>query len=170
MTENEKIAGAREYLLMAGKLLSEVLGVQGADGCPIPAEVMPKKKRDTRSPFSLTKEQAEGFPYSSVPIVVTEVAQRLNACADTNMVKNIKLTTICNWLVEKGYLQYVENKDGSKSRVPTDAGDEIGISVEERNDRTGKPYKRVLYSAEAQRMIVSNLAEIVELSIQKTLH
>ena len=74
--------------------------------------------------------------------------------------KKISYRQITDWLVEVGMLKLVENTTGTQRRRPTDSGEKLGISVDNRVGQHG-PYQVVLYSEDAQRFIVDNVDAIV---------
>ena len=74
-------------------------------------------------------------------------------------VKTLPAVHIANWLVDNGYL--VENiYSGSKKKVTTPKGEQLGILTIDAVNPQGVPYKKNIYDANAQKFIISNLNQI----------
>ena len=98
----------------------------------------------------------KGWLFSSQPIPASELARRMNKAVSIQDYKKISYRQITDWLVEVGMLKIVENSSGSQRRRPTDGGEKLGISVDNRIGQYG-PYQVVLYSETAQHFIVDNV-------------
>ena len=186
MTELEKIAYAKSFI---DKLAN---GINPLDDNPIPdnditnnirlsrcffyvSDILrqvyenggvKKPRRIPKIPFVVSAEQLEKFEYSTEPIVVSELAKRIYATADNDNMENVSYRQINQWLLNIGML-YILNFGGRNSvKRPTEAGNEIGIIVENRTGRYGE-YQVVLYNEDAQRFIVDNLEAILATEIKK---
>lgn len=124
------------------------------------------QKTGKKQAFRLSLEERERVAFSTQPISASELARRMNDVADTEDCKKISYRQITDWLVQVGMLKQVENGAGAQCRRPTDTGEKLGISVDNRVGQHG-PYQVVLYSEDAQRFIVDNVEAIVAFTINK---
>ena len=186
MTELEKIAYAKSFI---DKLAN---GINPLDDTPIPDDDIAnnvrlsrcffyvsdilrqvyenggvtKPKRTPKIPFAVTLEQLEKFEYSAEPIAVSEIAKRIYAMADNENMEKVSYRQINQWLLNIGML-YLHDFGGKKPvKRPTEAGNQIGITVETRMGRYGE-YQVVLYNEEAQRFILDNLEAVVATEAKK---
>ena len=118
-------------------------------------------KKPKKQGFSLTPEQLAGFRFSASPISISDLVEKINNIIDTDKMKKISTTMITNWLLDKGFLQEVVKEDGKKSRRPTQQGNGIGLSTEDRVTVRGS-FTVVLYNEEAQAFILDHLIAISE--------
>lgn len=125
----------------------------------IPQKGDPGKK----APFSLSLEKRDLYDFSTFPVTISVIAQQLNALADDAMMQKLKTTSITGFLVQSGLLESRENGRGGTARLPTEAGQQMGISTERRTGQNGD-YTAVLYNDEAQKLILDNLDAIIELN------
>lgn len=116
----------------------------------------PAKKNGKKQDFRLSLEERERVEFSSRPIPASELARRMNEAVGTQDYKKISYRQITDWLVEVGMLKLVENVAGTQRRRPTDSGEKLGISVDNRMGQYG-PYQVVLYSEDVQHFIVDNV-------------
>lgn len=108
--------------------------------------------------FSITPEQMSSVEISEEAVGVSIIGKRIGAVLDEN-VKNVPVTHITSWLVKKGYLQ--ENiRAGKKVKVTTAKGESIGIHTIDGVSSTGIPYQKNIFSPEAQKFVVENIAVI----------
>lgn len=126
----------------------------------------PAKKNDKKQDFRLSLEERERVEFSSRPIPASELARRMNEAVGTQDCKKISYRQITDWLVEVGMLKLVENAAGTQRRRPTDSGEKLGISVDNRVGQYG-PYQVVLYSEDAQHFIVDNVDAIMAFALVK---
>lgn len=182
MTELEKIAYARSFI---DKLAN---GINPLDDTPIPdgdivnnvrlsrcffyvSDILrqvlenggtKKIARASLEKFSLPPEQREKFDYSIEPITVSMISRRLNALIDTRTTRKLSCVLINQWLLEIGMLTLREFGGRRPVKYPTEAGEQIGITVEMRDGRYG-PYPLILFTVEAQRFIVDNLDAVLDM-------
>ena len=186
MTELEKIAYAKSFI---DKLAN---GINPLDDTPIPDDDIAnnvrlsrcffyvsdilrqvyenggvtKPKRTPKIPFAVSLEQLEKFEYSVESIPVSEIAKRIYAMADNENMEKVSYRQINQWLLNIGML-YLHDFGGKKPvKRPTEAGNQIGITVETRMGRYGE-YQVVLYNEEAQRFILDNLEAVVATEAKK---
>ena len=186
MTELEKIAYAKSFI---DKLAN---GINPLDDTPIPDDDIAnnvrlsrcffyvsdilrqvyenggvtKPKRTPKIPFAVSLEQLEKFEYSVESIPVSEIAKRIYDMADNENMEKVSYRQINQWLLNIGML-YLHDFGGKKPvKRPTEAGNQIGITVETRMGRYGE-YQVVLYNEEAQRFILDNLEAVVATEAKK---
>ena len=68
--------------------------------------------------------------------------------------------------MECGFLVQMETGDGKKIKIPTEQGNMIGISSEERFGQAG-PYRVSVYNTDAQQFILDNIDAIIEINARK---
>ncbi len=108
--------------------------------------------------FSITDEQCSKILITQDPVGVSIISKRIGEVLDEN-VKTLPAVHIANWLVDNGYL--VENiYSGSKKKVTTPKGEQLGILTIDAVNPQGVPYKKNIYDANAQKFIISNLNKI----------
>lgn len=113
-------------------------------------------------PFSISSEQLLSFAYSDVPIAVSEIAKRINALINTDVMRKITYKDLTNWLISVDMLAEETNSEGKTRKRPTANGREIGISTEIRTGQNGT-YTVVLYDKSAQQFIIDNLESVIHL-------
>lgn len=134
--------------------VSDVLEKVIANG----GEVSPVRVRAAFIPFSLTDEQLQRVHISQEPVGISEFTRRIGAVLDEG-VKNIAAVRITAWLCENGYLRE-ETVNNKTRKVATSKGEGLGMLTVDAVSRQGIPYKKIVYTAEAQSFILSNIAEI----------
>lgn len=144
---------SRSLFLASAFLLEQMQGTTG-------------KKTGKKQAFRLSLEEREQVEFSSQPIPASELARRMNDAVGAQDCKKISYRQITDWLVEVGMLKLVENTTGTQRRRPTDSGEKLGISVDNRVGQYG-PYQVVLYSEDVQHFIVDNVDAIVAFTASK---
>lgn len=113
-----------------------------------------KNYKVKKIPFNITKEQLVNFEYVE-NINISKITAYINDFIDDGMEK-LKVVTITKWLFNNGYLTNEE-----KRKLPTKKGIELGLTVEDRVNFNGIHYQVVLYSIDMQKIIISNIENIV---------
>ena len=124
------------------------------------------KKKSSKAPFSITAQQLAGYPFANEPITVTEITKNINALIDADEMKGLKTTSITNWLIEIGFLEYITDEKGKNHKFPTEKGTQLGILTQERLGMYGT-YKVVLYNSNAQQFILDNIDAIATYNTAK---
>lgn len=91
---------------------------------------------------------------SEMPLGINRFADCVSAALLQAGREKISGAKLANALVRRGYL---EARAGGK--VPTEAGERIGITVEQRRKASGEVYRQNLYSAAAQRVLLEEWEE-----------
>ena len=178
---------ARHYILSMAQGINPLNGEFAPDGDTISQERIQKccdyvagliekiienngeigKKGINKKEFSITPQQISRVNISEIPIGINELAKRINATCEKNM-KGISGVKIASWLADNGYLdietseETVQVTSVKTKKVLNERSKEIGITVSQGVKRTtGEVYEKLLYSAEAQRFILRNLANII---------
>ena len=125
-----------------------------------------KAERIKKKTFSISHETLKNFRLSSTPISVSEITKRINELVDGNDMANLKPASINTFLMECGLLVQTETRDGKKIKTPTEQGNMIGISSEERFGQAG-PYRVTVYNTDAQQFILDNIDAIIEINARK---
>ena len=122
-----------------------------------------KSKKIKKRHFDITQDELRNYSFDSSPIPVSEIAQRLNSLVDCESMTKLKYTSITAFLIQCGFLAEVNLDNGKTVKRPTEQGNSIGITLEERMGRNGT-YHVTLYNVEAQRFILDNIEAIVEIN------
>lgn len=139
---------ARCFFYVSG-VLEQVIAVGG--------KVVSTPSKD----FFITDEELRRVNPSQEPLRITQfVALDMNAVNDPDR-KRLEITTITNWLIEKGFMSKQADAEGKSKRLPTAMGERIGLTVKLREGQYGT-YQAVYYSAEAQRFLLDHLQEMLQ--------
>ena len=114
----------------------------------------------TKTPFVLTENMLAQLYAVDRPLQITEFAELLAASSGDENMRRPSTSKITDWLIEKGFLEKVPDADGKQKRLPTPAGQELGIYTDYRQGYYGT-YLAVLYSPEAQRFLLDHLDDIL---------
>ena len=182
MTELETIQHAKNYLDKLAR------GINPLNDQPVPEEELINNVRISRCffyvsdvlrrvlenggignaprpklpPFSIDHETLKGYVCTEEPLTISRIAERINELVDTTQMKKLSYSVVSKWLLEIGVLKEVELADGSHKKVPTEQGEQLGISLERRVNPYGREYKVVVYDRTAQQFVVDNLPELLE--------
>ena len=113
-------------------------------------------------PFSLPNDKHDQVEITSEPAMIRRFTDRVNGLVDVSTMRKLKVTALTSWLVKNGYLRE-EIVNEKKRKTPTKQGEELGISAEPREGQYGS-YLAILYNENAQRLLVSNLDQIIAIS------
>ncbi len=119
-----------------------------------------RKENNAHIPFRITSEQLARVLITPEPVGISEFSRRVAAVLDEG-VRNIPVTHITAWLCENGYL-IEETVNNHKRKVATAKGEGAGMITVDSTSRYGVPYKKIVYTEEAQRFILSRITEIEE--------
>lgn len=122
--------------------------------------VEPKRVR----PFELSDSDRKEIVISDEAVGVMTIANRIAKVVPYDM-QTVRYAQICSWLQYLGALDW-EEKDGSKRRVATPTGQQLGIRTVARRSVDGNTYLKNLYDANAQRFVIDNLEGIVSYAAQ----
>lgn len=114
-----------------------------------------------RNEFRLTEEQVAAFMYSEEPLKITEITERLNMLKDESL-RTIQPVRITNWLLSQGILETDLFTYGKESRLPSEKGKQLGITIKQVARDNGEKYAVNLYNMNAQKFIINNLNSILE--------
>ena len=178
MTELEKIAYAKSFI---DKLAN---GINPLDDTPVPEGDLANNVRLSRCffyvsnilgqvyenggigkvektiPFSITPGQLANFETSPYSISGSEIAKKLAALVKNPLMKSFSVPKLNQWLMQKGFLYEITDPQGKPRKIPTEQGRALGVSAETKTGRDGE-YIAVLFDAKAQRFIVNNIYEIL---------
>lgn len=119
------------------------------------------KPRINRADFVITPPQLAAVILPSQPLRISEFADLLHQAAggDPEMRKP-NTTMLTDWLLSKNFLEKVPGNDGKAQRLPTPAGNALGISIQIRQGQYGE-YRAVYYDQNAMRFLLDNLPGIL---------
>ena len=115
--------------------------------------------RPKKNNFIVTPQLMSRLAPADRPLRISEFTELLAAAADDPDTRRPTTTAITNWLLSKGFMEKLPGADGKQQRVPTEAGQRIGMYTETRQGQYGE-YLAVYYSVEAQRFLLDHLGEI----------
>ena len=119
-----------------------------------------KVNKSAKGDFYITEEELRRVKPTQEPILISQFLELvMNAIGDTER-KRLSHTTITNWLILKGFLQKQEGPDGKSKRLPTPAGEQLGLTVRTREGQYGT-YQAVYYSQDAQQFLLDHLQDIL---------
>lgn len=110
--------------------------------------------------FEISPAQVLAVPISAEPIRITQLVDRINSVVNNDRRKKLRVVTITNWLLSKGFLTNVPMENGKNKRVPTEAGERLGLSTELRQGQHGE-YLAVTYSTSAQHFVLDHLVAML---------
>ena len=123
-----------------------------------------KEKNSYRLPFSITPEQLQGFEYSSRPISVSAMAQKINWLVREDIeayrMKKFSYKNIHYWLLDVGFIEWREWENGKQKRFPTEEGKAIGLLLDIW-ENYGRRSPVIYISEEAQHFIIDNIYAIL---------
>jgi hypothetical protein len=128
--------------------------------------ITPPEKKQKKQPFELPFDKRETFAFSEIPIAASEIARRLNELIDTQTMKKVTYSSIATWLIGIGMLKTVETSSGTAVKRPTEEGEKLGITVEERMGMNGA-YSVVVYNLRAQHFVIDNLDAMLDFKKEK---
>lgn len=116
-----------------------------------------EKSGGAKAEFSLTRDQAETFPYQE-KCLLPELAAAMSGFRNSARMKKITGAEIFRFLTDQ---KYVEEKyqEGRWKKLVLEAGTEAGMYCAPRTSRNGVEYEDIYYDEKAQRMIVAHYTE-----------
>lgn len=119
------------------------------------------EKRRLKRPFYLDKSVAEKYVFSSKPVALSVIINRINELSDTEKVFKLKFASVADELVKRGILRGQTDENGVISgRVPTEEGEKLGISTGMRSTYGGEEREVTLFNEEAQKYVLRLVAEL----------
>ena len=107
---------------------------------------------------TLTEDEKKRFTYNG-DLIVSSLARKISDLKTNEDMRNLKCTSITNWLLSLGYLKIVE-QDGKNRKLPTQMGKNLGMYTQVRDGYKGR-YEVVLYNKNAQIFIMDNIDKII---------
>ena len=141
-------------LFFVSDTLKKVIDNGGSVSAPAP--------RTPKTDFSITANELEKFPYSQIPISVSEITKRVNNLTDIENSRKFSHKMVTDWLIATGFIFETEDNEGKKCKRPTENGISLGISVVNKTGQYGTPYQVVVYDVNAQRFIIDNVFAILD--------
>ncbi len=138
-------------LFYVSEVLEKVIRKGGPDGI-----------KQKKLPFSITKEELEGYSLSEAPITISDMAAKISALKQSDVMRKIWYSDIASFFQAGGYLKEEDPAMGKKAKIPTEKGYEIGIIREDRLSSRGRQYTVNLLTAKAQQFVLDNMNSIIE--------
>ncbi|GHS96747.1 ATP-dependent DNA helicase RecQ [Bacteroidia bacterium] len=95
------------------------------------------------------------------PVPISVIADKINVDLMARNLKPITAKKLNDFLVEEGLLENIMDDSGKNARAVTERGKEKGIEAVDRIAADGRKYQALLYSSEAQRLIMNKWGAIV---------
>lgn len=118
------------------------------------------KSKKATMPFNITKEQLAHYEYNEDDLAISHIVSKINYLVDNPNMKTLKTKDVCSWLVSIGLLEEIE-RNGKKSKVPTQEGKDLGMYLEHRFGYYGD-YDIVMYPKEMQEFIIDNIRSLLD--------
>ena len=134
-------------------LASRVVDLVIKNGGRIDSDPAKRKK-----PFNLEEWECKLIRITDEPVGIAAFSNRVTHVLDSDM-KRIPGLHITAWLEACGFLKTREWND-ERMKVPTKAGEDLGITMVKKTTRDGRDYYKNLYNKEAQEFLVDHLDAI----------
>ena len=151
INENDLINNVRiaRCLFCVNDILREVIDNNG----------VVKRSTNKKNKFYLDREKINKYDFSDGDLSISKIVKKINDLKNDDSIANLKITSICKWLVENGFLKdVIEN--GKKKKVPTDIGLKLGIYVDRKIGYYGE-YDIVMYRVSMQQFIIDNFDSLL---------
>ena len=125
--------------------------------------VIEKTAKNKKIRFDITQDELRNYSFDSGPVSVSEIARKINSLVDCESMAKLKYSSITTFLIRCGFLAELPLDNGKTVKHPTERGNSIGITLEERVGRNGT-YHVTVYNAEAQKFILDNIEAIIEIN------
>ncbi len=117
-----------------------------------------KVTKEVKENFYITNEEYLNIVLDDKKRTISDIAAFITEKVivhEADCRKNLNQKIIADWLVEPGFLEEID-ESGKKAKRPTDAGQDMGISIEYRRGMYGA-YKVNIYDKVAQSFIIDNI-------------
>lgn len=117
-------------------------------------------KPNKKERFTITDEQILKVPLSDCPISIKTICENITTTVNNIDMMPLGAGRITKWLETHGYLVFQEQENGSRQRVPTEMGRDLGISVQGISNFYGVTQMN-LYNKHAQEFIITHILVII---------
>lgn len=116
---------------------------------------------DGKKPFWMSASDAEKIVVTASCGIV-QFTKTVSTSIPEDM-KPLSVAAVTKWLRINGYL-YESSKDGKhKANLPTEKGNQLGITVRVLKNPDGQEFQQVVYDTAAQRFILNNIEAIASI-------
>ena len=119
-----------------------------------------RQETERKQEFAITPQRLAGIQVKPYAIRITEFTKLLYESVGDPGMKQPNPTRFTNWLLEEGFLVRGVEANGKSCRVPTKAGEKIGITARELQGKYGS-HLAIFYGPEAQRFLLDHYWTIV---------
>lgn len=117
--------------------------------------------------FSLPKERWADIPVKQEPVTLRDFVSSVNALLpDPTAADALAPLHVQEFLLSQGLMEEGRSKTGRKTHLLTPAGEEMGITPEERVALNGKHYTTLLYAPQIQQYLIDHMGEIIAVAAQ----
>lgn len=110
--------------------------------------------------FHLNPEETEIIKPIEEEVSVSRFTHYLNDIKACVGMRKLQATQITEWLIDNGFLEYFNNKDGNYYKIASSKGTELGISTVRKVNSIGEEYATNYYNSQAQKFIIKNINRI----------
>ncbi|MCM1329424.1 MAG: DNA helicase RecQ [Ruminococcus sp.] len=121
-----------------------------------------RTKREARQIFAEISAAADRLVPDSEPLTISVLAERIVGQSGVNVSAAVFRRAITDWLKSEGFIAVYKDGEGKNQTDTAELSESVGIFSEERVSMRGAPYKRIMYTPEAQRFIIDNIGAIGE--------
>ena len=119
-----------------------------------------KNNRVKKAAFYLDKDVLNKYDYSEGDLPISKIVKKINNLKINENITNLKITSVCNWLVNIGLLKEIDD-NGKKTKRPTETGLNLGMYVKHKSGSYGA-YDIVMYTKNMQEFIINNFDSLLE--------
>ena len=119
-----------------------------------------RKTKNKKTAFIITDEELNNYSYSDEPISITHVVRRINNLVNQNEIKRLSYKEVVNWLKSIEILEDANGRYGNAKTCPTEAGKELGITIEKHIGNRGE-YFATYYNRNAQEFIINHIQYVL---------
>lgn len=125
--------------------------------------IFDKARGRKKASFRLPSDVAATLEAGDGPMMASGIAKIINdRIPDPDRVNGVQAQTINDWLEQDGVLSPRAAKGAV--RMPSDKGVAMGITVEDRVNGDGEPYRGVVYPPDAQRYVLAHVDDIARMA------
>ena len=123
-----------------------------------------KRGKIVKRPFSIDPALLSRYEFDDYPVFISVIVKKINDLINNDEIEKLKTSDVNGFLIKAGLLRKEESFSGKSYYRPTDAGRSVGISTEQKVNKSGTPYTAIMYNAAAQKFILDNIEAVIEIS------
>ncbi|MDE6595055.1 MAG: DNA helicase RecQ [Oscillospiraceae bacterium] len=116
--------------------------------------------------FSAFSEAHNKLSPDTKPLTITAFTEMLITQAEIRVTVSSFRNAMTGWLKDVGFIKTSADEEGKNYTDITSMSESIGILSEDCTAASGRKYRRIIYTPEAQQFIIDNLASVREYAIK----